>query len=126
MFATSRPDVTNEGWHSWPTEKVSHELVREPRLRAAVTAEAVDAALTSPAEVATFRLAARIRSLVEGEVREGHTSELNESLVIYALSRVDWLQLAEAQLEAVFRFSCASASLWLTPDERTPSAFHWT
>jgi hypothetical protein len=63
MPAVLRPHTTNEGWNTWPTEKVSHTLVNDPRVR-------------------------------------GDAEGLRESLVAFALSRVDWMQLAEAEIAA--------------------------
>ena len=65
-----------------------------------LAAQAAGIAATVPAEVAALRLASRTRDLVEKEVREGDASELCEELLTYALSRVDWLQFAQAQIEA--------------------------
>lgn len=100
MFAISRPDTTDEGWNSWPTEKVSHALVRKPPLRAATTRATLKAATAGPTEAAVFQLASQIRGLVEQCVRQGDAPDLREYLVAYALSRVDWFQLADAHLES--------------------------
>ncbi|MGH7720464.1 MAG: hypothetical protein ACREON_16660 [Gemmatimonadaceae bacterium] len=54
MFEISRPDVTTEGWHSWPTEKVSHALMRDLRSRAIVQAHAATALATKTKEVAAL------------------------------------------------------------------------
>jgi hypothetical protein len=42
-----------------------------------------------------------VRDLVESLVRSGEADELRESLVTYALSRVDWLQLAQSVVEGM-------------------------
>lgn len=110
MFGISRPDTTNEGWNTWPTEKVSHALVRKPRLRAVLQDEASHAVTTAPTEVALLGLADRIRDLVEEEVASGSDADLEESLLAYALSRVDWLQLAQSQIEATFSDSMEQAA----------------
>jgi len=101
MFTLSRPDVTNEGWHTWPTEKVSHTLVRRPRIRSSITAR-LAAEIGNPSDdAAAFRVAPAVRGIVEAAVRDGEVPELREHLITYALSRVDWLQLAEALIEAM-------------------------
>jgi hypothetical protein len=41
-----------------------------------------------------------IRELVKRAVTEGEAERLRDSLVAFALSRVDWLQLAQAEIEA--------------------------
>lgn len=64
----SRPDVTTEGWHTWPTEKVM--------------------------------LVPAIRDVMESALRCDGAEELRESLITFALSRVDWLQPAAAEIEA--------------------------
>jgi hypothetical protein len=100
MLEFSRPDVTTEGWHTWPTEKVSHVLVRETRLRAAVQAHAAVVLKTMPPEVASLALAPTVRDVIESGLRCGEAEELRERLMTFALSRVDWLQLAAAEIEA--------------------------
>jgi hypothetical protein len=100
MFTLSRPDVTNEGWHTWPTEEVSHVLARRPQIRSALHEHLAEAVAGAQDEVAAFKLAPSIRRVVEAAVREGEVPELRERLITYALSRVDWLQLAEALVEA--------------------------
>ena len=100
MFEFSRPDVTTEGWHTWPTEKVSHVLVGDPRLRAAVQARAAVVLETMPPDVAALALVPTLRDAIESGVRCGGAEELRESLMTFALSRVDWLQLAAAEIEA--------------------------
>ena len=100
MLEFSRPDVTTEGWHTWPTEKVSHVLVRDPRLRAAVQAHAAVVLETMPPDVAALALVPTVRDVIESGLRCGEAEELRESLMTFALSRVDWLQLAAAEIEA--------------------------
>ena len=101
MFVVSRPDTTNEGWNTWPTETVSHVLVRDGRARARIEARAMDEVAAAPADVAAFRLAPVIRETVGDLLSEAAANQLRDSLVLFALSRVDWLQLAEAAVEAV-------------------------
>lgn len=100
MFVATRPDTTNEGWNSWPTEKVSHALVSSLPARACMRTHATELLAEAPADVVALRLAPIIRELVEDAVRQGRAERLRESLVAYALSRVDWLQLAQAEVEA--------------------------
>jgi hypothetical protein len=111
MFTVSRPDTTNEGWNSWPTEKVSHALVRDRRVRGRVEANRIAMLTNASADVAALELAAVIRQLVEGVLKRGEAEELREELVAFALSRVDWLQLAQAQVDAA-----------ITEDEAFPVA----
>lgn len=99
MFVSFRPDVTNEGWNTWPTEVVSHALARRGPLWAALQTDIEGAHESGPPEVAALRLASGIRSLIEDAVRDGDARDLRESLITYGLSRVDWLQLAQAQIE---------------------------
>jgi hypothetical protein len=100
MHEFSRPDVTTEGWHTWPTEKASHLLVRDPRLRATVQAHAAVVLETMPPDVAALALVPTVRDVIESGLRYGEAEELRESLMTFALSRVDWLQLAAAEIEA--------------------------
>jgi hypothetical protein len=100
MFEFSRPDVTTEGWHTWPTEKVSHVLVRDKRLRSAVQAHAAVILETMPPDVAALALVPTVRDAIESGLSCGEAEELRESLMTFALSRVDWLQLAAAEIEA--------------------------
>ncbi|HZT94756.1 MAG TPA: hypothetical protein VE985_09790 [Gaiellaceae bacterium] len=101
MFEFSRPDVTNEGWHTWPTGEVSQALVRASHSRRFLDVHAAAELAAAPDDVAVFRLAPVVRDLVESLLRNGEADELRESLVIYALSRVDWLQLAQSVVEGV-------------------------
>jgi hypothetical protein len=96
----STPDTTNEGWNSWPTERVSHALVRDQRAHARIGARATAEVARAPADIAAFRLAPVIRETIEDLLGNAAADELRESLVTFALSRVDWLQLAEAAIEA--------------------------
>jgi hypothetical protein len=57
--------------------------------------------VAAPADVAVFRLAPVVRDLVESFVGNGEADDLRESLVTYALSRVDWLQLAQSIVEGL-------------------------
>jgi hypothetical protein len=41
-----------------------------------------------------------IRGLVEGALTRGEAERLRDSLVAFGLSRVDWLQLALAEVDA--------------------------
>ena len=100
MFTLSRPDVTNEGWHTWPTEKVSHTLARTPQIRSAIHAGVVKELADASDDIAALRLAPVVQCVIEAAVRDGEVPELRERLITYALSRVDWLQLAEALIEA--------------------------
>jgi hypothetical protein len=99
MFAVSRPDTTNEGWNTWPTEQVSHALVQDRRAHGRLQAHAIATLAGEPPETAAARLAPLIRELVEGALTRGEAEPLRESLLAFALSRVDWLQLAEAAVE---------------------------
>jgi hypothetical protein len=99
MFVVSRPDTTNEGWNTWPTEQVSHALVRDQRTHGRLRAHAIATLAREQADVATVRLAPLIRELVEGALIRGEAEPLRQSLLAFALSRVDWLQLAEAEVE---------------------------
>lgn len=101
MFEFSRPDVTGEGWHTWPTGEVSQALLRAPHSRRLLDAHAATALAAIPEDVAVFRLAPVVRDLVESLVRSGEADKLRESLVTYALSRVDWLQLAQSVVEGM-------------------------
>jgi hypothetical protein len=101
MFEFSRPDVTGEGWHTWPTGEVSQALVRATHSRRLLDVRAAAELAAAPDDVAVFRLAPVMRDLVESLVRSGEAEELRESLVIYALSRVDWLQLAQSVVEGM-------------------------
>jgi hypothetical protein len=100
MFTVSRPDTTDEGWNTWPTEKVSHALVQDQRMRERLRAYAIATLGRNPTDVAAIRLAPVIRALVESALTRGEAERLRECLVAFALSRVDWLQLAEAEVEA--------------------------
>jgi hypothetical protein len=75
-------------------------LVRETRLRAAVQAHAAGVLKTMPPEVASLALAPTVRDVIESGLRCGEAEELRERLMTFALSRVDWLQLAAAEIEA--------------------------
>jgi hypothetical protein len=97
MFESLRPDVTDEGWNTWPTQAASHALAQQAQLRVALQKCLDDALLTSPREVAALQLASEIRRLIEDAARNGDDGALRENLT-YALSRVDWLQLAQAQI----------------------------
>ena len=101
MFEFSRPDVTGEGWHTWPTGQVSQALLRASHSRRLLDTHAATALAAAPEDVAAFRLAPVVRDLVEGLVRGGEADELRERLVTYALSRVDWLQLAQSVVEGL-------------------------
>lgn len=100
MFGLCRPDVTTEGWNTWPTEKVSRTLVRDVRLRSIAQEHAANALTTMAPDVAALALAPTIGEHVERLVRSGEAQELHDSLITFALSRVDWLQLANAEVEA--------------------------
>src|SRR5689334_691338 len=100
MFVVSRPDTTNEGWNTWPTEKVSHALVSDQRATALIRALARAALQQAPADIAAIKLAPAIREAVEDAIKHGDAERLRDSLVAFALSRVDWLQLAESQVHA--------------------------
>jgi hypothetical protein len=100
MFGVSAPDTTNEGWNTWPTEKVSHALVNDRRAMTHMRALTTSALENAPADVAALRLAPVIREAVEEFLSHGGGERLRDSLVAFALSRVDWLQLAESQVEA--------------------------
>jgi hypothetical protein len=108
MLEPLRPDVTTEGWNTWPTEKVSHALVRDPRTCAIVKREAAKALRSVPPDVAAYSLAPTIRRIVDGAMRTGEAEDLRDNLLTFALSRVDWLQLARAEIEAA------------TPEEAEP------
>ena len=54
-----------------------------------------------PKDVAVIRLAPVVRHIVEGLVGSDQADELRESLVTYALSRVDWLQLAKMVIDGM-------------------------
>jgi hypothetical protein len=101
MFEFSRPDITGEGWHTWPTGKVSQALLRAPHSRRLLDVRAAAELAAAPHDVAVFRLAPVVRDLVESLVRSGQADQLRESLVTYALSRVDWLQLAQSVVEGM-------------------------
>lgn len=100
MFEALRPDVTTEGWNTWPTERVSRALVRDPRSRSLAREHAANALTVMAPDVAALTLAPTIRDHVERVVRSGAAQELRNSLITFALSRVDWLQLAQAEVEA--------------------------
>ncbi len=100
MFDMARPDVTTEGWNTWPTEKVSRTLMRDVRSRSTVREHAAKAIAALPSNVAALTIAPLIRDRVESLVRSGEAEELRDSLITFALSRVDWLQLAQAEVEA--------------------------
>jgi hypothetical protein len=87
MLEFSRPDVTTEGWHTWPTEKVSHVLVRDPRSRAAVQAHAAVVLETMPPDVAALALVPTVRDVIESGLRYGEAEELRESLMTFAQLR---------------------------------------
>jgi hypothetical protein len=110
MFEASRPDVTTEGWNTWPTEKVSHALVRDPRSHSFAREHAATALTVMAPDVAALTLAPTIRNHVESVVRSGEAEELHESLITFALSRVDWLQLARAEIEAALPEEAEPAS----------------
>lgn len=99
MFV-ARPDTTNEGWNTWPTEQVSHALVQDRHAQGRLRAHAIATLTREQADIATARLAPLIREVVEGALMRGEAEQLRQSLLVFALSRVDWLQLAEAQIEA--------------------------
>jgi hypothetical protein len=101
MFEFSRPDVTDEGWHTWPTEQVSQALLKASNSRRVLDVHAATMLTAAPEDVVVFRLAPVVRDLVESLVRGGEADQLRESLVIYALSRVDWLQLAQSVVEGM-------------------------
>src|SRR5438093_842213 len=101
MFEFSRPDVTGEGWHTWPTGQVSQALLRASHSRRLLDTHGAAALAAAPEDVAVLRLAPVVRDLVESLVRSGEADELRESLVTYALSRVDWLQLAQSVVEGM-------------------------
>jgi hypothetical protein len=77
----SRPDITTEGWNTWPTERVSHALVNEPRLRRTVRVRAARMLKAMPPDVAALRLAPTIRKQIERLVRGGEAGELRDSLI---------------------------------------------
>lgn len=99
MFEFSRPDVTDQGWHTWPTQEVCRALRRPSDSRSFLDTHAAARLAGSPKDVAVIRLAPVVRHIVEGLVGSGQADELRESLVTYALSRVDWLQLAQMVIE---------------------------
>src|SRR2546430_5448078 len=101
MSDFSRPDVTGEGWHTGPTGQVSQALLRASHSRRLLDEHAAMALAAAPEDVAVFRLAPVVRDLVGSLVRSGEADELRESLVTYALSRVDWLQLAQSVVEGM-------------------------
>jgi hypothetical protein len=100
MLAVSRPDTTNEGWNTWPTEQVSHALVQDQSRHGSLRAHAIATLAREEADVAAVRLVPLIRALVEDALTSGEAEQLRESLLAFALSRVDWLQLAQAEVEA--------------------------
>jgi hypothetical protein len=100
MFSATRPDTTTEGWNSWPTQEVSHALVVDPGARGRLRACAIATLASEPADVAALRLAPAIHELVVSAVTRGEAEHLRDGLVAFALSRVDWLQLAQAEIEA--------------------------
>jgi hypothetical protein len=100
MFEMARPDVTTEGWNTWPTEKVSRTLMRDVCSRSTVREHTAKAIAALPSDVAALTIAPLIRDRVESLVRSGEAEELRDSLITFALSRVDWLQLAQAEVEA--------------------------
>jgi hypothetical protein len=100
MCAVSRPDTTNGGWNTWPTEQVSHALVQDRRGHGRLRAHAIATLAREEADVAAVRLVPLIRGLVEDALTRGEAEKLREGLLAFALSRVDWLQLAQAEVEA--------------------------
>jgi hypothetical protein len=100
MFEPLRPDVTTEGWNTWPTEKVSHALVRYPVTYANLKREAAEALTSVPPNVAAYSVVPTIRHIVEAALQTAEAEDLRDELLTFALSRVDWLQLAQAQIEA--------------------------
>jgi hypothetical protein len=99
MLVVSRPDTTNEGWNTWPTEQVSHALVQDRRGHSRLRAHAIATLAREEADVAAISLVPLIRELVEDALTRGEAEQLRESLLAFALSRVDWLQLAQAEVE---------------------------
>ncbi len=100
MLRLSAPDTTNEGWNTSPTEKVSHALVADQRATTRIRSLATAALHDASSDVAALRLAPIIREAVEDALSDGGAMALRDSLIAFALSRVDWLQLAQSQLEA--------------------------
>jgi hypothetical protein len=114
MFDLPRPDVTNEGWNTWPTERVSHALVLDLRASSRIRAHATTALKKAPSDLAALNLAPVIREIVKDRLSSGEADQLRESLVVFALSRVDWLQLAQSQIEAAEENEVSSAALAAT------------
>lgn len=110
MLVTARPDITTEGWNTWPTERVSRALVRDPRSRSLAREQAAEALTVMAPNVAALTLAPTIRDHIESVVRSGEAEELRDNLITFALSRVDWLQLAHAEIEAALPEEAEPAS----------------
>jgi hypothetical protein len=100
MFDVLRPDATNEGWNTWPTEEVSHALVRDRHANSRIREQTIAALENAPFDVVALKLAPVIREAVADVLNQSNAEQLRDSLVAYALSRVDWLQLAQSQVEA--------------------------
>jgi hypothetical protein len=113
MLIPARPDTTNEGWNTWPTEKVSHALVKDRAAHARVREHTTQLLSQAPADLAALSLASLIRGVVESALEEDGAEQLRESLVAFALSRVDWLQLAQAELDTAIAQDTEVASVEL-------------
>jgi hypothetical protein len=99
MLVTLRPDATSECWNSWPTEKVGQALADVPFWCELIQAHVVNELREGSVDAAAVRVAHAIRRLVEDALKSGDAEELKDRLVTFALSRVDWFQLAQRRIE---------------------------
>jgi hypothetical protein len=100
MLDMLRPDTTEDGWNTWPTERVSYAMREDPSVwRDVISIHVASELQGSCVDVAAVRLGRIMRTLVERAVKIGEAERLREDLVRFALSRVDWFQLAHASIE---------------------------
>ena len=98
MIESLRPDTTDEGWNTWPTEQVSHTLSRDPFWSELIQSHVENELADKSADAASMTVALIIRKLTEGIVSTGEADELRTNLLTFALSRVDWFQLAQSRI----------------------------
>jgi hypothetical protein len=99
MLEMLRPDTTEDGWNTWPTERVSYSMRDDPSVwRDVIRIHVASELQGSCADVAAVRLGRLMRTLVERAVKAGEAGQLQEDLLRFALSRVDWFQLAQMSI----------------------------
>ena len=113
MLEMLRPDTTEDGWNTWPTERVSYAIREDPSAwREVLKVHVASEMQGSSADAAAMKLGRIMRTLVQRAVQAGEAKQLQEDLLCFALSRVDWFQLARTSIEDALPDDQRSVIYW--------------